>query len=129
MHVGKPYKKLNQNKLVFDNIHDKLEGKTILIRQGFNLSELQEYIKKKDYNPEQKMSYFYKLVEEVGELAEVLRKNSRITDTGSIKGTIEEELYDVLYYIVAIANLHDINLENCVFKKEEINKRKWTDQD
>lgn len=38
-------------------------------------------------------------MEEVGELAEVIRKNKRIKEKGTIKGTIEEELSDVLYYL------------------------------
>ncbi|UVI32743.1 MazG nucleotide pyrophosphohydrolase domain-containing protein [Paenibacillus spongiae] len=96
-----------------------------MIKPGFNLAELQQYIKNKDYRPDQGMNYFYKLVEEVGELSEVLRKNRRMTEEGNIKGTIEEELYDVLYYVVAIANIHGINLEETVFMKEKINQVKW----
>ena len=42
--------------------------------------------------------YFLKLIEEVGELSEVIRKNKRMEDN-FIKGTIEEELSDVLYYV------------------------------
>jgi NTP pyrophosphatase (non-canonical NTP hydrolase) len=96
-----------------------------MLNRGFSLTDLQEYIKSKDFNPDQGVNYFYKLIEEVGELSEVLRKNKRMIDSGSIKGTIEEELYDVLYYVVAIANIHNINLEECTFKKEELNNEKW----
>ena len=42
-----------------------------------------------------------------------------------IKGTIEEELYDVLYYVLALANTYGINLEECFLKKEELNKKKY----
>ncbi|TLS52203.1 hypothetical protein FE782_09500 [Paenibacillus antri] len=93
--------------------------------QVISLRSLQEYIKGTDYAPDQKLHYFYKLVEEIGELSEVIRKNRRIKDTGHIKGTIEEELYDVLYYIAALANVYDIDLEECFRLKEEINKAKW----
>ena len=86
---------------------------------------MQEYIKRTDYAPDQKQHYFYKLVEEIGKLSEVIRKNKRIKETGDIKGTIEEELYDVLYYIAALANVYDIDLEECFRLKEEINKEKW----
>jgi NTP pyrophosphatase (non-canonical NTP hydrolase) len=88
---------------------------------------LQEYIKKSDYNPEKKEHYFYKLIEEVGELSEVIRKNKRLDTYGNqtIKGTIEEELYDVLYYVAALANVYNIDLEKCFELKEEINKVKW----
>jgi NTP pyrophosphatase (non-canonical NTP hydrolase) len=70
------------------------------------------------------MAYFYKLIEEVGELAEVMRKNKRQCD-GNIKGTIEEELSDVLYYTACIANAFQINLEDSFKQKEELNKLKW----
>ncbi|TOQ08883.1 nucleotide pyrophosphohydrolase, partial [Vibrio parahaemolyticus] len=38
------------------------------------LSELQRYIKEFDYAPEQSEHYFLKLIEEVGELSESIRK-------------------------------------------------------
>ena len=41
--------------------------------------------------------YFMKFIEEIGELSECIRKDKRMVDN-SIKDTIEEELYDVLYY-------------------------------
>ena len=88
------------------------------------LKELQQFIKDKDYKPELKEKYFLKLVEEVGELAEVVRKDLRMQED-HIKGTIEEELYDVLYYVCALANIYDIDLEKCHILKEEINRLKW----
>ena len=88
------------------------------------IKEVQKYIKDKDYKPELKEKYFLKLIEEVGELSEAIRKNLRMKNN-SIKGTIEEELYDVLYYICALANIYDINLEECHILKEKINKLKW----
>jgi NTP pyrophosphatase (non-canonical NTP hydrolase) len=95
------------------------------MHEGISLRWLQEYIKAKDYRPELKQAYFLKLVEEVGELAEVIRKNQRMETTGSIKGTIEEELYDCLYYIVALANVYEIDLERCVALKEAVNREKY----
>ena len=68
--------------------------------------------------------YFLKLIEEVGELAEVIRKNQRMEDS-NIKGTIEEELSDVLYYVLMIANTYDINLEKCFRIKEELNSIRY----
>ncbi len=95
------------------------------MNEGLTLSGLQAYIKQTDHSPEHKERYFYKLIEEVGELSEVIRKNHRLHDTGMIKGTIEEELYDVLYYIAALANVYEIDLEECFQLKEELNKVKW----
>ena len=51
-----------------------------------------------------------KLIEEFGELAENIRKNLRYKGD-NIKGTIEEELFDIFYYIIAIANDYNIDLE------------------
>ena len=59
------------------------------------ITELQNFIKERDYKPELKEKYFMKLVEEVGELSEVIRKDKRMNDN-DIKDSIEEELYDVL---------------------------------
>ncbi|MGP4081431.1 hypothetical protein ACTWQL_16115 [Pseudalkalibacillus sp. R45] len=43
----------------------------------------------------------------------------------SIKGTFEEELYDVLDYVNALANVYDINLEKCMARKEKLNNLKY----
>ena len=39
------------------------------------ITDLQNFIKERDYKPELKEKYFMKLVEEVGELSEVIRKD------------------------------------------------------
>jgi NTP pyrophosphatase (non-canonical NTP hydrolase) len=89
------------------------------------LSYLQQYIKQFDYQPDNKTAYFLKLTEEVDELAEVIRKDKRHNKTESIKGTIEEELVDVLYYVISLANVYEINLEKCFELKDKLNKVKW----
>lgn len=88
------------------------------------IADLQSFIKERDYKPDLKEKYFLKLVEEMGELSEVIRKDKRMCDN-NIKGSIEEELYDVLYYVCALANCYDINLEKCHKLKSELNERKW----
>lgn len=85
------------------------------------LRYLQSYIKEKDYRPELLKDYFLKLSEEVGELATAMRKNVLYKDNGSIKGTIDEEIWDVIYYALAIANCYDIDVENTIKVKEKIN--------
>jgi NTP pyrophosphatase (non-canonical NTP hydrolase) len=95
------------------------------MKEELSLRRLQEYIKSTDYSPDKKEHYFYKLIEETGELSEVIRKNSRLRTTGNIIGTIEEELYDVLYYVTALANVYEIDLEECFKMKEDLNKVKW----
>ena len=89
-----------------------------------SIKKLQNFIKSKDFNPNLKLEYFLKLIEEVGELSEAIRKDIRLKDN-DIKGTVEEELYDVLYYVIALANIYNINLEECILLKEKINKEKY----
>ena len=93
------------------------------------IRKLQKYLKEKykrtkpdDINNTQR--YFLKLIEEVGELAEVIRKEQRMTES-HIKGTVEEELSDVLYYVLMIANTYDIDLEDCFRLKEELNCNRY----
>ncbi|MPN41492.1 hypothetical protein SDC9_189038 [bioreactor metagenome] len=42
-----------------------------------------------------------------------MRKDLRLKD-GKIKATVEEELSDVLYYVLALANICNINLEKLI---------------
>jgi NTP pyrophosphatase (non-canonical NTP hydrolase) len=67
------------------------------------------------------------LGEEVGELFKAVRKSENIKiDHNSDVGTIENELADVLIYLLEIANRYDIDLEKAFRDKEEINKkRSW----
>lgn len=46
-------------------------------------------------------------------------------ENDNIKGTIDEELYDVLYYVCALANVYNVDLEKCYTLKEKLNKEKW----
>ncbi len=86
---------------------------------------LQEYIKSKDYNPENTREYFIKLAEEVGELARAMHKDLRPESEGQIKNTIEEELWDVIYFTLAIANCYDIDVERIIPLKEAINNARY----
>lgn len=89
------------------------------------ISDLQMLIKGIDHKNNSIDKYFYKLTEEVGELAKVIRKDKRLANSETIKDTVEEELYDVLYYVICLANMYDINLEECMFLKERLNAEKY----
>lgn len=65
-----------------------------------------------------------KLIEEFGELAVNIRKDLRYDGT-DIKGTIEEEVFDIFYYIVAISNEYNIDLETIFSIKDKYNKKKY----
>lgn len=90
-----------------------------------SLKELQKRIEKIDHKNNAVDKYFYKLTEEVGELAKVIRKNKRLKDNGQIKDTIEEELYDVIYYVICLANMYEIDLTECAMIKEKLNSSKY----
>ena len=98
-----------------------MDGKT-------TIKYLQNYIKSKDYHPELLKDYFLKLSEEVGELSRAMRKGLKASDENDIVGTIDEELWDVIYYSLAIANLYDIDLEQVIKVKEEINQSRYPSQ-
>ena len=89
------------------------------------IKELQDAIAKINHKNNTIDKYFYKLTEEVGELAKVIRKNKRLENSETIKDTIEEELYDVLYYTVCLANIYNIDLTQCAILKEELNSKKY----
>ena len=91
---------------------------------SISIGYLQEYIKAKDYQPELKAQYFMRLTEEVGELAEAMRKNLRREDKNEIKETIDEEVWDIIYYALAIANCYDIDLEKVIPIKEKLNNER-----
>ena len=95
-----------------------MDGKT-------TVKYLQNYIKQKDHHPELLKDYFLKLTEEVGELSRAMRKNLKAENIEHIKGTIDEELWDVIYYALAIANIYGIDIEEVIKAKEELNKTKY----
>ena len=65
-------------------------------------------------------SLFMKLVEEVGEVAEVLNKRdgrkSSIQD--DLNAQLANELVDVIHYAVAIASLNGIDLSDAIVEKD-----------
>lgn len=72
------------------------------MKEDFCITDFQLAIRRHENLPNDYLRYLYKLIEEVGELSEVLRRNKRMTDDKEIKGTIEEEIHDVFYYSLCI---------------------------
>ena len=66
-------------------------------------------------------SMFMKLVEEIGEVAEVLNKKSgrKANDETDINKQLGIELADMLHYIIAIAALNDLDLEKIILEKDK----------
>ena len=90
-----------------------------------SIKYLQDYIKAKDHQPWQEQAYFIKMMEEVGELAEAMRKGNKAQDMEHLKGSIDEEVWDVIYYAITLANLYDVDLERVIAAKEEMNREKY----
>ena len=65
-------------------------------------------------------SMFMKLVEEIGEVAEVLNKKAgrKANDEENINEQLGIELVDMLHYIVAIAALNNLDLEKIILEKD-----------
>ena len=68
---------------------------------------------------------FMKLVEEVGEVAEVLNKRDgrKAYADEDLKSQLANELVDVIHYAFAIASLNQINLNDAILKKYRIDIR------
>ena len=82
-----------------------------------SMKQLQDYLSMKYMNMHDSASMFFKLVEEVGEVAEAMnqlagRKNLE-TDV-----SLEKELADIIHYTVAIANIHSIDLSKAIIEKD-----------
>lgn len=46
----------------------------------------------------------------------------------NIKGTVDEEIWDVIYYALAIANCYNIDVEKVIKEKEKINRIKYNSE-
>ena len=69
---------------------------------------------------------YIKLTEEVGELARSLIRGERLASSADdLKGSVNEELYDILYYTLMLANAEGIDMETWIPLKEEMNNRRY----
>lgn len=66
-------------------------------------------------------SLFMKLVEEVGEVAEVLnmRDGRKTKNNADLKDQLASELVDVIHYAFAIASLNNIDLNDAIIEKDK----------
>lgn len=72
-------------------------------------------------------SLFMKLVEEVGEVAEVLNKRDgrKASDGVDLKSQLANELADVIHYAFAIASLNHIDLNDVILEKDKMASIKY----
>ena len=80
------------------------------------IEELQEYLFDHYSNGGIDQSLFMKLVEEIGEVAEVLNKKAGRKSTGKedLQAQLVNELADVIHYAVAIAALNGIDMNDVI---------------
>ena len=66
-------------------------------------------------------SLFMKLVEEIGEVAEVLnrRDGRKANNNDNLKEELANELVDVIHYAFAIASLNNIDLNETIIEKDK----------
>ena len=66
-------------------------------------------------------SMFMKLVEEIGEVAEVMNKMAgrKANDETDLKEHLGIELADMIHYILAIAALNGIDMERIILEKDK----------
>jgi NTP pyrophosphatase (non-canonical NTP hydrolase) len=99
------------------------------ISKGKTLTDLQEYTKhqlrERGFDDETVTEKCLLLGEEVGELFKAVRQHTNIkTDQHAEKSSIEDELADILIYLLDISNKLDIDLEKAFLSKEEKNKKR-----
>ena len=104
------------------------------LKQSSTLSDIQTYIKKvlklRGFEGQTAKDKILLLVEEVGELAKAVRKNSSgaSVDPEKIENydSVESEIADVLIVLISVANTLDIDIFESLKEKEQINiNRKW----
>lgn len=88
--------------------------------KDLTVRQLQAYLLEHYQQSRTEEGFFIKLVEEVGEVAEVL--NGRSGRKEGVQDSNEElakELVDIIHYTVAIAAINDIDLTKTIFEKDK----------
>ena len=93
------------------------------------IEELQEYLFDHYKNGGIDQSLFMKLVEEIGEVAEVLNKKAGRKSVGQedLQTQLGNELADVVHYTIAIAALNGIDMNDIILSKDKDASIKYVD--
>ncbi len=91
------------------------------------INDLEAYLADRYCGWANEQGMFMKLVEEIGEVAEVLNKKAgrKSTDETDLQEQLGVELADMLHYIVAIAALNNIDLNNTILEKDKVASVKY----
>lgn len=85
------------------------------------IAELEEYLLDHYGHGGVDQSLFMKLVEEIGEVAEVLNKKAGRKAAGDedLQAQLGKELADVIHYAVAIAALNGLDMNEIILEKDK----------
>ena len=84
------------------------------------IEALEAYLAKNYGGRANEQSMFMKLVEEMGEVAEILNKRAgrKASDGGDLQAELGEELADVIHYAMAIAAINGLNMNDVILEKD-----------
>ena len=94
---------------------------------NITIEALQAYLSDHYAGWANEQSLFMKLVEEIGEVAEVLNKRAgrKHSDESNLQEELGTELADMLHYIVAIAAINKIELNEIILRKDKAASLKY----
>ena len=85
------------------------------------IEELEAYLSSLYNGRVTDQSLFMKLVEEIGEVAEILNKlaGRKSADSNDLEEQLGHELADVIHYVVAIAAVNNLDLNRIILDKDK----------
>ena len=81
---------------------------------------MEAYLKQHYGNWAEEQGLFMKLVEEIGEVAEILNKRSgrKASDAVDLQVELGSELADMIHYILAIAAVNGLDMNEIILEKD-----------
>lgn len=109
-------------------------SKTPPTLESFTLFDMQKYVQKmvtyRGFDNETIQDVLLLLIEEIGELAKAIREQVGLkikTDDLSRSKELSNEIADCLIYLIDLANLANVDLQEAFVEKENINKKRtWS---
>lgn len=110
-------------------MHLCISYKKIIFRLGENtesltIKQLENYLALKYKDRSDSTGLFMKLIEEIGETAEVLNQLEGRKKQGK-DVSLEKELVDIIHYTVAIAAVNEIDLSSAILYKDKVASVKY----
>lgn len=92
-----------------------------------SIKMLEDYLHHRYKSWANEQGLFMKLVEEIGEVAEVLNKRAgrKASEEDDLEEQLGTELADMIHYIVAIAAINEIDLNDIILKKDRVASVKY----